>query len=110
MAQAPSRCINHPERTAVARCKQCHKPLCEKCVKKMPGGVFCSDECYENMAAFQNRVKALDQQKKRGFNLGKWLTRAAVLIVVAAALYYVVVMQGVRNVGDFLDMLKGLGR
>lgn len=110
MAQAPSRCINHTERTAVARCKQCHKPLCEKCVKKMPGGVFCSDECYQNMAAFQNRVKALDRQRKRGFNFGKWLTRAAVLIVVAAALYYVIVVQGVRSASDFIDLLKGFGR
>jgi hypothetical protein len=108
MAQAPARCINHVDRTAAARCKQCHKPLCEKCVKKMPGGVFCSDECYQNMAAFQNRVKQLESQKKRGFNLGKWVQRAVVLIVGLFALYYVFVVQGVRSVDGLIDMLKGL--
>jgi hypothetical protein len=108
MAQAPSRCINHTERTAVARCKQCHKPLCEKCVKKMPGGVFCSDECFQNMNAFQNRVKQLDQQKKPKLNIGKWIQRAAIFLVVVAALYYVFGVQGVRSIDGLVDMVRGL--
>ncbi|GAB4336803.1 MAG: hypothetical protein Kow0099_09920 [Candidatus Abyssubacteria bacterium] len=108
MAQAPSRCINHPERTAVARCKQCHKPLCEKCVKKMPGGIYCSDECYQNMAAFQERVKKLDAAKKSGLNVGRIITRAIVAIVLIAVLYYVFVVEGVRGIDDFLKLVRGL--
>lgn len=108
MAQAPARCINHVDRTAVARCKQCHKPLCEKCVQKMPGGVFCSDECYQNMAAFQNRVRELDQRKKPKANIGKWIQRAVMVVILAAALYYVFVVQGVRGVNDLVNMLRGL--
>ena len=108
MAQAPSRCLNHPERTAVARCKECHKPLCQRCVKKMPEGVFCSDECYQKMGAFQKRVDHLDQKRKRGFPLGTWLVRIAIVAAVVVVLYYVFVKEGVRNVGDFIDLVKGL--
>ncbi len=107
MAQAPSRCINHPERTAVARCKQCHKPLCERCVKKMPGGVYCSDECYQNMAAFQNRVKQLEAQRKRGVNWSGLAVKFFIAVVVAGSLYYVFVVRGVRNVRDLIDMVNG---
>ncbi|RJP21932.1 MAG: hypothetical protein C4520_09035 [Candidatus Abyssobacteria bacterium SURF_5] len=108
MAQAPSRCINHPERTAVARCKQCHKPLCEKCVKKMPGGVYCGDECFQNMNAFQNRVKQLEHQKKKGLNLGKWIPQAAILLLIVALLYYVFMVQGVRSVDGLINMVRNL--
>jgi hypothetical protein len=111
MAQAPPRCLNHTDRTAVARCKQCHKPICEKCVKKMPGGVYCSDECYQNMLAFQNRVKRLDEAAKPksafGRLMGKLFTAVAVLIVVAI-LYYVFVSRGVRSVDGFVNLIRGL--
>ena len=81
MAQAPSRCLNHPERTAVARCKQCHKPLCSKCATKRPGGVFCSEECFENMGSFQDRVEKLDERKGRG-SLGPLIKKGIIALVV----------------------------
>ena len=108
MAQTSTRCLNHPERTAVARCKQCHKPLCERCVKKMPGGVYCSDECYQKMGDFQDRVKDLDEQRGRRTPLGKLVKWAIILAVVVAILYFVFVAQGVRSFGDFIGMIKGL--
>ncbi len=108
MAQAPSRCFTHTERTAVARCKQCHKPLCERCVKKMPGGIYCSDECYKKAASFHDRVEKLDAQTKRGPGLGRLVGRLVILAVVIAILYYVFVYEGVRGVGDFINLLKGL--
>jgi hypothetical protein len=74
----------------------------------MPGGVFCGDECFQNMNAFQNRVKHLDQQKKAKLNLGKYVGQAVILIIVVAALYYVFIAQGVRSIGDFVDMFKGM--
>jgi hypothetical protein len=108
MAQAPSRCLNHPERTAVARCKQCHKPLCQKCAMKMPGGVFCSDECYQKMGSFQDRVDMLDKAKKPGLSLGKLLTRLVTVAIIVAIVYFVFIRGGVRSVGDFVDLVKGL--
>ncbi len=108
MAQAPSRCLNHPERTAVARCKQCLKPLCQRCVQKKPGGIFCSDECYEKMGSFQERVEALDQRSKRGFPIGKLVKWVVVLAVAGGVFYYIFVAEGVRSVGDLVNMVKGL--
>ena len=109
MAQAPSRCLNHPERTAVARCKQCHKPLCQRCVKKMPGGIYCSDECYQKMGQFKERVENLDERRKKGFSVGKLVKWGVVLAVVGGILYYVFVAQGARSVGDLVDIVTGLG-
>ena len=106
MAQSPSRCLNHPERTAVARCKQCHKPLCSRCAIKKPGGVFCSEDCFENMGSFQNRVDDLEARKSGG-GLGALLTKGAVLLVVLGVLYYVFAVEGVRSPGDFISMIKG---
>ena len=106
MAQAPSRCLNHPERTAVARCKQCHKPLCSRCAIKKPGGVFCSEDCFENMDSFQNRVEDLEARKGGG-NIGAMIKKGAVLLVAAGILYYVFIVEGVRGPGDFVDMVKG---
>jgi hypothetical protein len=108
MAQAPSRCLNHPDRTAVARCKQCHKPLCPRCVQKKAGGVYCSDECYEKMGSFQDRVEVLDEQRKAGLSVGKLVTRLVVLAIIVAVLYYVFIKEGVRGVGDFMNLVKGL--
>lgn len=108
MAQAPSRCLNHPDRTAVARCKQCHKPLCERCVKKMPGGIYCSDECYQKMGAFQERVERLDEQRRRGPRVGKLIGRLVLAAVVIAVLYYVFIIEGVRSVSGLVRLVKGL--
>ncbi len=111
MAQSPSRCLNHPERTAVARCKQCHKPLCEKCIKKMPGGVYCSDQCYQNMLAFQGRVKKLDEAARpRSMlaGLARRLGSFAIVVLIAAILYYVFVSKGVRNVNGLLNLIRKL--
>ncbi len=107
MAQAPARCLNHPERKAVARCKQCHKPLCPHCAQKKPGGVFCSDECFEKMGSFQERVDTLDKSRKAGFSLGKYIRPIVIVAVVGGILYFVFVMQEVRSVGDLVDMVKG---
>lgn len=42
-------CNNHPTRTAVQHCSQCHKPICEKCILN---GRFCSQPCNEKFAKF----------------------------------------------------------
>lgn len=107
MAQAPSRCINHPERTAVARCKQCHKPLCPHCALKKPGGVFCSEECFQRMGSFQQRVEQLDARKKPGLSIGTLVKWVVIVGVVGWALYYVFLVKQVRGVGDFVHMIKG---
>lgn len=107
MAQAPARCLNHPERKAVARCKQCHKPLCPHCAIKKPGGVFCSEECFENMGSFQKRVEQLETRRGSRFTLGSLVKWIVIVGLVGGVLYYVFLVEQVRSVGDFVDLIKG---
>ncbi len=74
----------------------------------MPGGVYCSDECYQKMNAFQDRVKALDKTRKPGFAFGKLAGRLIGPVIVIALLYYLLVVEGVRSVGDFLNVIQKL--
>ena len=36
-------CINHPETTASAFCRDCGKPMCEECQRPALGTVYCAD-------------------------------------------------------------------
>jgi hypothetical protein len=42
-------CNNHPTVSAIMHCSQCHKPICEKCIKN---GRFCSEPCNEKFSKF----------------------------------------------------------
>ncbi len=45
-------CIFHPDRPAVARCFQCHKPLCQECRVIEATRVFCSSKCASRYRTF----------------------------------------------------------
>lgn len=45
-------CINHPDRAGTSRCVTCHKPICNACVVKVSGTVFCSQVCADNAARY----------------------------------------------------------
>ncbi len=47
-------CNNHPTRSAVMHCSQCHKPICEKCVIN---GRFCSQPCNDKFSKFYSGYK-----------------------------------------------------
>ncbi len=36
-------CINHPETTATAFCRDCGKPMCEECQRPALGTIYCAD-------------------------------------------------------------------
>jgi hypothetical protein len=36
-------CANHPDKTALAFCRTCGKPLCESCQKPAQGTIFCEE-------------------------------------------------------------------
>lgn len=108
MAQAPPRCANHPAATAVARCKQCRKALCQKCVKKLPGGVYCSDECYQKMGALQERVQKADEGKRRSLRVGSLIIKLVIVAIAVGVLYYIFGVEGVRSISDFTELVKGL--
>jgi len=75
---------------------------------KMPGGVYCSQECYDKMGAFQQRVEKLSEQPKAGLSFGTLVRWVVIALVVVGILYFVFVKGGVRSVGDLIDFLKGL--
>ncbi|HYF50008.1 MAG TPA: hypothetical protein VEJ63_11410 [Planctomycetota bacterium] len=54
---ASSVCINHTDRAATSRCSCCHKPICNECVLKSGGSVFCSQACIEGAARFNKNFK-----------------------------------------------------
>jgi hypothetical protein len=74
---------------------------------KKPGGVFCSEECFENMGSFQKRVEQLDTRKKSGLSFGSLVKWIVIVGLAGGVLYYVFVVEEVRGVGDFVDMIKG---
>ena len=101
-------CLNHPQRPASARCSHCQKPVCAACVVSRDDTAYCSDACVQARAHFQSREarRALEGKKRERFGLGEWAVRGPLLLFVAAILYYIFVLQNVRGVGDFAEMLR----
>ncbi len=64
-----SYCINHSDRVATARCRQCGKPLCDECKIITKEGIFCSEKCHERAKAFSSRMEEIEDkrwQKRKG--------------------------------------------
>jgi hypothetical protein len=53
-------CYNHPDRQAVALCKNCQKALCKGCATPEENGFSCSEKCHQEIIAsnaMMNRAK-----------------------------------------------------
>lgn len=88
-----SGCLNHPAIEAVARCRQCGKPVCGKCVIKAQNGMFCCEECREKYTEFTQRAQKLDEREKATvkpffFKVRRLLLRLCFLLGLAAAAYF----------------------
>ena len=81
-----SGCINHPGVEAVARCKQCGKPVCGMCVKKGPTGNFCSDGCRDQYATFIERAADFDARGRKSGWVRKLRTVFVKLILLVLGL------------------------
>jgi len=99
-------CLNHPDRTAVARCHTCHKPLCRECVVSTTEGSFCSRECASKAADFKAHYKG---PVKTGPGLVARVIKLAILVVVIAVVL-VVAGKAVPAVGSVVSRLPILGR
>lgn len=51
-----NRCLNHPQREAVARCPECREFFCRECVAEHDDRVICSS-CLRKLAARKERPK-----------------------------------------------------
>jgi hypothetical protein len=84
-----SGCINHHGVEAVARCKQCGKPVCGACLVVGSTGHFCGADCKEKHEKFIARAQEISQTKKRTGTLVKIrraLIKTTMFLVAVAAL------------------------
>ncbi|MDI6783976.1 MAG: hypothetical protein QME64_07780 [bacterium] len=102
-----STCINHPLVPAVARCKQCMKPVCRNCQVPTDIGIFCSEGCYVQMKGFMARQGAYDKKPRWHWTLSKWIRRlvglAILLIIIAAVAYFAF---GITSIQGGIDWIK----
>jgi hypothetical protein len=55
------KCYYHPEKDAVAICKECGKPLCEECAHEFNGKIYCE----EDLKKIQESSKKKDEKTER---------------------------------------------
>ena len=77
-------CVNHPGIEAVARCRQCGKPVCGSCVVIGVTGKFCSEDCREKHAHFVESAQKLELEKGVRAGLFTRLKRWTVKLVMFA--------------------------
>ena len=99
-------CVNHTSRAATARCSSCHKPICDECVVKESGTVFCSQACAVNAARFNANFKP---DRGPGFfgsikNMIVSLVGLAFVLAVGVA-----ICAYVLKIGFFVNLLKSIG-
>jgi TM2 domain-containing membrane protein YozV len=50
-------CANHPEKNAVAYCRECGKPMCEECRRPALGSVYCAEHLPVTAPPLPNEVR-----------------------------------------------------
>ena len=106
-----SACINHQEVAAVARCKQCSKPVCAMCIVKGPNGHFCSDECKERYATFIERANKLDKRWWRvGFaaRFKYFLVKLIVFLIVVGVIAFCALKFQIPILADIVYWFRDL--
>jgi len=101
-------CINHPDRSAVARCITCHKPLCQECTISTSAGKFCSRTCADKAADFKAGYKG--PIKVKAPLIHRLLKTVFVVVVIIVALGIVNRFKHIPVIGKFLDDLPVIGK
>lgn len=90
-----SGCINHSAVEAVARCKQCGKPVCGQCVVRGPTGNFCCEPCQQKNELFAKKAQDLDRKGQMGPGstrggsiFGKLVAFVILLVILAVGAAY----------------------
>jgi len=98
-------CVNHPNRSATARCICCLKPVCQECLVSVSGSKYCSQDCAEKAAKFDARFRPEEPgffERLKGM-VANLLLFAGMLVAVVAVCAYVFKIQ------FFVNLLKGFG-
>lgn len=89
------KCINHPDREAVAFCSKCGKPLCEECIayRDEKGHPYCAQCAIEIKASLYKDEKAKEKErgreKKKNVGFLIFVIIGTVLIVIAGLFYFI---------------------
>lgn len=89
------KCINHPDREAVAFCSKCGKPLCEECIayRDEKGHPYCAQCAIEIKASLYKDEKAKEKErgkeKKKNVGFLIFVIIGIVLIVIAGLFYFI---------------------
>lgn len=76
-------CTMHPDRTAIASCRQCAKPVCQECIVRTERGAFCSRECLTSwQLSSAAKAEARAVKAVRSLWVGKLMVLGAVVLVV----------------------------
>jgi hypothetical protein len=105
LSASVSGCINHPGIEAIARCKQCGKPVCASCVVRGPTGQFCCEACKERHEKFIARAQELQWTRRPTGTLKKLRTlliKLVILIVVLIGLGFVALQFDVPVASDIV--------
>jgi hypothetical protein len=51
------KCFNHPEKDAVAICKNCNKGLCPECTAEVNNGIACKGKCEEEVLFLDKMIQ-----------------------------------------------------
>ena len=112
LSASVSGCINHPGIEAVARCKQCGKPVCASCVVRGPTGQFCCEACKERHEKFIARAQELQRTSRPAGMFRKFiralLIRLVILIVALIGLGFVALQFNLPAVSDIVRSLREL--
>jgi hypothetical protein len=108
-----SNCINHPAVEAVARCKQCSRPVCSACLVSGPTGRFCSGDCKAKHEVFMRRAAELDTRSRGSlfaklrsllFSVVFIILVAGVIMTVASIIDIPVLSDVTRNVRSIIGI------
>ena len=103
-----AKCLNHPLKDAITRCKRCNKPLCVDCTMRTEIGVFCSEECYHATGEFMRRVPSSPPKKKQSLFEKLRIKKLFILAVMLVILYFVLAyVTGQSDVGGIIGVVRG---
>ncbi|MCX7705420.1 MAG: hypothetical protein N2115_04085 [bacterium] len=93
-------CFFHTGRPAVARCKQCGRPLCSACRKVTDLGIFCTDECAQTAKVHAERMQKIEEQRA-SYRGSKWsgiakLIKVIVVLAILFAIYKFVIARFIK--------------
>lgn len=101
-------CINHPLKQATARCKACHRPLCDECKIVTEDGVFCSDECHERQVQFTERAASLPKPKRSFLGGFAGFVKKLVILIILLLVAYGLITLIYGSTDAFFEQIGSL--